>query len=108
MIVIEKIGEIEQSGCRANIFSHPYINMVLVIVGISDVEALYVEGHEFKPENAKISSVRPWQKLRSLPQPDDTNKSPSRGFIRDRLKTTCHIKSRCFVICANKQKEWLI
>ncbi|MCU6792285.1 FMN-dependent NADH-azoreductase [Paenibacillus sp. WQ 127069] len=33
--------------------SHPYLKMVLSIVGISDLEALYVEGHEINPEKAE-------------------------------------------------------
>jgi FMN-dependent NADH-azoreductase len=32
--------------------SHPYLKQVLNIVGIDDVEVLYVEGHDFDRENA--------------------------------------------------------
>jgi FMN-dependent NADH-azoreductase len=33
--------------------SHPYLRLVLGIVGIRDIQALYVEGHDFQPERAK-------------------------------------------------------
>ncbi|RDY82881.1 FMN-dependent NADH-azoreductase [Bacillus amyloliquefaciens] len=34
-------------------YSHPYIKHVLNIIGIHDVEVLYVEGHEFNRDKAK-------------------------------------------------------
>ena len=51
---IQSSGGIYSAGPTAAMdHSHPYLNMVLGIVGISDVQALYVEGHEHQPERAK-------------------------------------------------------
>lgn len=50
---IQSSGGIYSSGAAAAMdHSHPYLNMVLGIVGIHDVQALYVEGHDFQPERA--------------------------------------------------------
>ncbi|WP_308635340.1 FMN-dependent NADH-azoreductase [Paenibacillus silvisoli] len=51
---IQSSGGIYSTGPAAAMdHSHPYLRQVLGIVGISDVQALYVEGHDFQPERAK-------------------------------------------------------
>lgn len=51
---IQSSGGIYSTGpATAMDHSHPYLRQVLGIVGISDVQALYVEGHDFQPEHAK-------------------------------------------------------
>ncbi|MBB6732123.1 FMN-dependent NADH-azoreductase [Cohnella zeiphila] len=51
---IQSSGGIYSTGPTAAMdHSHPYLRQVLNIVGIRDVQALYVEGHDFQPERAK-------------------------------------------------------
>ncbi|TVY07161.1 FMN-dependent NADH-azoreductase [Paenibacillus cremeus] len=51
---IQSSGGIYSTGPTAPMdHSHPYLRQVLGIVGIRDVQALYVEGHDFQPERAK-------------------------------------------------------
>lgn len=51
---IQSSGGIYSAGPAAAMdHSHPYLRLVLGIVGIRDVQALYVEGHDFQPERAK-------------------------------------------------------
>ncbi|OUB36092.1 FMN-dependent NADH-azoreductase [Bacillus thuringiensis serovar yunnanensis] len=52
-IHIQVSGGIYSQGSLAKMdHSHPYLKQVLNIIGIHDVEALYIEGHEFTPERA--------------------------------------------------------
>jgi len=52
-IHIQVSGGIYSQGPFATMdHSHPYLKQVLNIIGIHDVEALYVEGHEFDQERA--------------------------------------------------------
>lgn len=51
---IQSSGGIYSTGPTAAMdHSHPYLRLVLGIVGIRDIQALYVEGHDFQPERAK-------------------------------------------------------
>ncbi|MBM7563992.1 FMN-dependent NADH-azoreductase [Paenibacillus sacheonensis] len=51
---IQTSGGIYSTGPAAAMdHSHPYLRQVLGIVGIEDVQALYVEGHDFQPERSK-------------------------------------------------------
>nr|WP_145164427.1 NAD(P)H-dependent oxidoreductase [Paenibacillus terrae] len=51
---IQSSGGIYSVGPAAAMdYSHPYLRQVLGIVGIRDIQALYVEGHDFQPERAE-------------------------------------------------------
>lgn len=64
---IQSSGGIYSEGATAAMdHSHPYLNMVLGIVGIRDVQVLYVEGHEHQKERAQAIVQRAMEQAAKL------------------------------------------